>query len=198
MSISKSLFTNLLIPSSQSRLLYNPIYQDNNITDLILTNTSFINTLKAIEEFYIRNMANQKYEFIPNDYNKYITLYFALHNVLIRTSNPQLKLLFKITQEALMGAINSYTIYGNNLLLNLDVTNLQNNINDILSNKNEKIVEMANASGQLNINKSFKLAAVFNSYILIYGLPEYGIGFDPIKIAFLVDLLKKKGIDPYK
>ena len=67
-----------------------------------------------------------------------------------------------------------------------------------LSNKNEKIVEMANASGQLNINKSFKLAAVFNSYILIYGLPEYGIGFDPIKIAFLVDLLKKKGIDPYK
>ena len=197
MSTCKSLFTNLLLPS-HSRLLYNPIYQDNILTDLILTNKSFINTLKIIEEFYIKNMANKKYELIPNDYNNYITLYFALHNVLIRTSNPQLKLLFKITQEALMGAMNSYTIYGNNLLLNLDVNNLQNKINDILSNKNEKMVELANASGQLNISKSFKLATVFNDYILIYGLPEYGVGFDPIKIAFLVDLLKKRGIDPYK
>jgi hypothetical protein len=50
----------------------------------------------------------------------------------------------------------------------------------------------------LNITKSFKLASVFNNYILIYGLPKYGVGFDPAKIAFLADLLKKKGIDPYK
>jgi hypothetical protein len=33
---------------------------------------------------------------------------------------------------------------------------------------------------------------------LIYGLPQYGVGFDPVKIAFLADLLKKQGIDPYK
>jgi ribosomal protein L12E/L44/L45/RPP1/RPP2 len=196
MSISKSLFTSFLIPS-QSRLLYNPIYQ-NNTTDLILYNTSFFNTLKVIENFYVKNMANQRYENIPNDYNKYVTLYVILYKVLQNTNNPQLKLLFKITQEALMGAMNSITIYGDKLYLELQVNTLQQNLNDVLSNKNQKVVEIANATGQLNINKSFKLATVFNDYILIYGLPEFGVGFDPVKIEFLADLLKKKGIDPYK
>jgi hypothetical protein len=67
-----------------------------------------------------------------------------------------------------------------------------------LTGKNEKVVEMAQASGQLNITKSFKLAPVFNYYIIIYGMPAYGVGFDPVKINFLVDILKSKGINPYK
>ena len=133
-----------------------------------------------------------------NSYDKYVTLYFVLYKVLERTIDPNLKLLFKITQEALLGAMNSYAIYGNNLFLKLENNNLQNQINDILSKKNEKVVELANATGQLNITKSFKLASVFNNYILIYGLPQYGVGFDPVKIAFLADLLRNKGIDPYK
>lgn len=197
MSVSKSLF-NSSLNSSQSRSLHNPIYQNNNISDIIFINKSYVNTLKTIEEFYTRNMANKNYEKIPNDYNNYVTLYVVLYKILGCINNPQLKLLFKITQQALMGAMNSYTIYGNNLFLQLENNNLQNQINEYLSNTNQKVVELANASGQLNINKSFKLAAVFNNYILIYGLPQYGIGFDPVKIAFLADLLKKKGIDPYK
>jgi hypothetical protein len=196
MSISKSLFTSTLIPS-QSRLLYNPIYQ-NNTTDLIFYNKSFFNTLKIIEEFYVKNMANKHYENIPNDYNKYVTLYVILYKVLERTSNPQLKLLFKITQEALMGAMNSITIYGDKLYLELKVNTLEQKLNDVLLLENKKVVEIANATGELNINKSFKLATVFNDYILIYGLPEFGVGFDPVKVEFLADLLKKKGIDPYK
>jgi hypothetical protein len=196
MSISKSLFTSLLIPS-QSRSLYNPIYQ-NNTTDLIFYNKTFFNTLKIIEEFYVKNMANKHYENIPNDYNKYVTLYVILYKVLERTSNPQLKLLFKITQEALIGAMNSITIYGDKLYLELKVNTLEQKLNDVLLVENKKVVEIANATGQLNINKSFKLATVFNDYILIYGLPEFGVGFDPVKIEFLANLLKKKGIDPYK
>jgi hypothetical protein len=197
MSVSKSLFTNSIVPS-HFRVLYNPIIQTNNVSDIIILNKDFVNTLKIIEEFYVRNMANKKYEKIPNSYDKYVTLYFILYKVLERTIDPNLKLLFKITQEALVGAMNSYGIYGNNLFLKLENNNLQNKINDILSNKNEKVVELANATGQLNITKSFKLASVFNNYILIYGLPQYGVGFDPVKIAFLADLLKKQGIDPYK
>jgi len=196
MSISKSLFTSLLIPS-QSRSLYNPIYQ-NNTTDLIFYNKTFFNTLKIIEEFYVKNMANKHYENIPNDYNKYVTLYVILYKVLERTNNPQLKLLFKITQEALMSAMNSITIYGDKLYLELKVNTLEQKLNDVLLVENKKVVEIANATGQLNINKSFKLATVFNDYILIYGLPEFGVGFDPVKIEFLANLLKKKGIDPYK
>jgi hypothetical protein len=197
MSASKSLFNNAMIPTS-SRSLYNPIYQASGSNDLILMNASFIQTLQLIEQFYIHNMSIKQYEKIPNDYQRYLGLYMTLQRVIMRTSSAQLRLLFKIAQDALVGAINSYTIYGDNLLLKLDKTNLQNKINDILSNKNQKLLELGNTSGQLSVKKSFKLAAVFNNYILIYGCPAYGVGFDPAKIEFIANILRKMGINPFK
>ena len=189
MSVSKSLFSGEMVPSS-SRSLYNPIYQSgggSSGTDMILLNASFLQTLRTIEEFYGNHMAMKQYEKIPNDYQRYLGLYVTLHRVIGRTASAPL-----------VGAINSYTIYGDNLLLKLDKTNLQNKINDILSNKNEKLVELANTSGQLSVKKSFKLAAVFNNYILIYGCPAYGVGFDPAKIDFLAGVLRKMGVNPYR
>lgn len=186
-----------MIPTS-SRSLYNPIYQASGSNDLILMNASFIQTLQLIEQFYIHNMSIKQYEKIPNDYQRYLGLYMTLQRVIMRTSSAQLRLLFKIAQDALVGAINSYTIYGDNLLLKLDKTNLQNKINDILSNKNQKLLELGNTSGQLSVKKSFKLAAVFNNYILIYGCPAYGVGFDPAKIEFIANILRKMGINPFK
>ena len=198
MSISKSLFNTTMGPTS-CRSLYNPIYQNKGTADdLILLNASFIQTLRTIEEFYAKNMALKQYEKIPNDYQRYIGLYVTMQRIINQTSSLQLRRLFRIAQEALVGAINSYTIYGDNLLLRLDKTNLQNKINEILSNKNEKLVEMANTTGQLNVKKSFRLASVFNNYILIYGLPEYGVGFDPAKIEFLAGILRKMGVNPYR
>jgi hypothetical protein len=143
-------------------------------------------------------MATKQYENIPNDYQRYVGLYVTMQKLMLRTSSPQLKLLFKLAQDALTGAINSYTIYGDNLLLKLDKTNLQNKINDILSNKNEKLIELANTSGQLTLKKTFKLAAVFNNYILIYGCPAFGVGFDPAKIDFLANILRKMGVNPFR
>jgi len=197
MSVSKSLFNNTMIPSG-SRSLYNPIYQANENSDMILLNASFIKTLQVIENFYVHYMATKQYENIPNDYQRYVGLYVTMQKLMSRTSSPQLKLLFKLAQDALTGAINSYTIYGDNLLLKLDKTNLQNKINDILSNKNEKLIELANTSGQLTLKKTFKLAAVFNNYILIYGCPAFGVGFDPAKIDFLANILRKMGINPFR
>lgn len=200
MSVSKSMFSSSLVPSS-NRSLYNPIYQTGSGIgngDMTLLNESFIKTLRTIEEFYGKNMAEKHYEQIPNDYQRYLGLYVTLQKVIGRTSSSPLRLLFQLAQEALVGAINSYTIYGDNLLLKLDKTNLQNKVNDILSNKNEKLVELANTSGQLSVKKSFKLAAVFNNYILIYGCPAFGVGFDPAKIDFLAGVLRKMGVNPYR
>ena len=198
MSASKSLFNSTMIPSS-SRSLYNPIYQAGSGSgDLTIMNASFMKTLQLIEQFYANNMASKQYEKIPNDYQLYLGLYVTLQKVISRTSSAPLRLLFQLAQDSLVGAINSYTIYGDNLLLKLDKTNLQNKINDILSNKNEKLVELANTTGQLSVKKSFKLAAVFNNYILIYGCPAYGVGFDPAKIDFLAGVLRKMGVNPYR
>jgi hypothetical protein len=188
-----------MIPSS-NRSLYNPIYQASSSSsgDLTIMNASFMKTLQLIEQFYASNMASKQYEKIPNDYQVYLGLYVTLQKVISRTSSAPLRLLFQLAQDSLVGAINSYTIYGDNLLLKLDKTNLQNKINDILSNKNEKLVELANTTGQLSVKKSFKLAAVFNNYILIYGCPAFGVGFDPAKIDFLANILRKMGVNPYK
>jgi len=179
---SKSFFTNSLTLSS-SRSLHNPISLGYNggFGDAILLNESFLKTLQIISDFYGNNLASKNYENIPNDYNSFVGFYVTLQKVITRTMNPQLRLLFKLAQDTLVGAINSYTIYGDNLILRLDKTNLQNKVNEILSNKNEKLIELPNASGQLNVKKSFKLAAVF----------------DPAKINFLADLLRKRGINPY-
>ena len=166
MSASKSLFTNAII-SSNHRSLYNPISQSNgDYNDMILLNSSFVQTLQTIQEFYGKHLANKNYESIPNNYAQYIGLYTILYKIISKTNNPQLRLLFKIAQETLVGAINAYTIYGDNMILRLDKTNLQNKINEILSNKNERLLELPNANGKLNIKKSFRLAPVFNNYIL--------------------------------
>lgn len=194
---SKSLFTNSIV-SSNSRSLYNPILQNGSeYNDMVLLNSSFMKTLQMINDFYGKNMASKNYESIPNSYSQYVNFYTVLQRVIMRTKNPQLRLLFQIAQETLVGAINSYTIYGDNLLLKLDKTYLQNKVNDILSNKNEKLLEVPNATGSLSIKKSFRLAPIFNNYILIYGCPPYGAGFDPDKIQFLTELLNKNGIKPY-
>jgi len=98
----------------------------------------------------------------------------------------------------LQGAINAYALYGTNIALTIDKVGLKKTIEDILSGKNEKFIEMAQATGQLVITKTFKLAPLFNYYIIVYGMPAFGVGFDPIKIKFLTDVLVKNGINPYK
>jgi len=208
--ISKSLFSNGAIVN-YLRPVYDPIYTSrvtsggpggggfiSGANDLTLITDMNLVSFKQIEQLYASKMANKQYEQIPHDYNLYVELYVMVEQVKRKIKNDKLLTLVQIVEEALVGAINSYALYGYNISLNLDKVGLKKTIDDILTGKNEKVVEMAQASGQLNITKSFKLAPVFNYYIIIYGMPAYGVGFDPVKINFLVDILKSKGINPYK
>lgn len=211
--ISKSLFSNGVIVN-HLRPLYDPIYTGTTTTigggggggggfirganDLTLITEENLISFRNIESLYSSKMANKQYEQIPRDYDLYVDLYVSVDKVKRKIKNNKLLALINIVEDALMGAINSYALYGYNISLNLDKVGLKKTIDDILTGKNEKVVEMAQATGQLNITKSFKLAPVFNYYIIIYGMPAYGVGFDPIKINFLVDILKSKGINPYK
>jgi len=194
--MSKNMFTNAIITTN--RVLTNPITISYGHNDLDLITTSFMSTFNVIEYLYTANMANKNYEMIPNNYNQYVQLYMVLQKIQYKTKNKNLLLLLKIIQDALVGSINTYTLYGETIMLKLDKTNLEKKVDEILSNKNVKFVEMSNTSGQMTITKSIKLAAVFNYYITIYGMPAYGVGFDPTKIAYLVDILKTRGINPYK
>ena len=197
-AVSKSMFNNMIITKKRNLIGYggDSIITNNNELSLI-TDDNLID-LNKIYTLYSSNMARKQYENIPNDFNLYVDLYVMVEKLKSKITNNVITTLVRIVENALVGAINSYALYGYNVSLNLDKVGLKKTIDDILSGKNEKVVEMAQASGQLSITKSFKLAPVFNYYIIIYGMPAYGVGFDPVKINFLVDILKSKGINPYK
>uniref|UniRef100_A0A6C0DQ85 Uncharacterized protein n=1 Tax=viral metagenome TaxID=1070528 RepID=A0A6C0DQ85_9ZZZZ len=194
--ISKSIFSNAT--ATAYRPIYNPV--DNGVVlrpiNASILPPDVVASLEAVELNYTLPMSNKNYEVIPNDYNQYVQLYNILYNIVQTYTDPTLITLLKIAKEALQGAINSYAIYGDNIACKLDALNLQQQVNDCLSNKNEHTV--ATGSGTMTITRSFKLAPVFNYYIVLYGMPAAGVGFDPIRINFLVNLLIRVGINPYK
>lgn len=202
--ISRSMFFNTT-SSEYARLVYNPVQQgassgggggSGGSGQLAIIDNEFYNSLYTIEQRYGLKMAEKLYENIPNDYNAYILLYVQVQLMMKQVTDYRLLILLKLAQEALKGAINSYALYGTTITLTYDKNNLQKTIADILSGKNNNCV--ASATGNLSITKTFKLANVFNAYLIIYGMPSFGVGFDPIKINFLVDVLKQNGIEPYK
>jgi len=204
-SYSKSIFTNSTV-FSNTRSLIDPIslgiYSTSSgggaTSDVLdFLTASYLSILRIIETQYGANMANKTYENIPSDYNKYAQLVSDLKVIQTKTKNTTLTLLLKIAEDTLIGAVNSYALYGDNLILQVDKTNLEKRVNDILTDKNVKLVENTFSYSNMSVQKTFKLAAVFNYYIMIYGLPAQGVGFDPVKISFLVNILTEKGIDPY-
>uniref|UniRef100_A0A6C0HC97 Capsid protein n=1 Tax=viral metagenome TaxID=1070528 RepID=A0A6C0HC97_9ZZZZ len=187
------------------RPMYNPVYTSNKMGigaggagEFSLISDYDLVDLKVIQTFYSSKIKDKLYEHIPNDYDKYIKLYYAIEKIKSKITNQKLLTMVQIAQDTLQGAINAYALYGTNIALTIDKVGLKKTIEDILSGKNEKFIEMAQATGQLVITKTFKLAPLFNYYIIVYGMPAFGVGFDPIKIKFLTDVLVKNGINPYK
>lgn len=199
--VGKSLFNNS-IQSGLERSLLNPISLGQTTTavssgEVDLISSTYYDILKIIESLYGANMSSKQYEAIPNNYDKYIQLYEALQELQAQTTNADLTLLLQIAEHTLVGAVNSYTIYGENILLRVDKTTLENRVSELLNKVNVETVNDGETTSTLSLTRSFRLAAVYNYYIMIYGMPASGTGFDPVKISFLVDILTEKGIDPY-
>jgi hypothetical protein len=203
-SYSKSIFTNSTV-FSNTRSLIDPISlgitssggggTSSDVLDFLTS--SYLSILRIIKTEYGDNMANKTYENIPSSYDEYASLVSNLKIIQSKTTNSTITLFLKIAEDTLIGAVNSYALYGDNLILQVDKANLEKRVNDILTDKNTKLVENTFSNSNMSVQKTFKLAAVFNYYIMIYGIPAPGVGFDPVKITFLVNILTEKGIDPY-
>jgi hypothetical protein len=203
-SYSKSIFTNSTV-FSNTRSLIDPISlgitssggggTSSDVLDFLTS--SYLSILRIIKTEYGDNMANKTYENIPSSYDEYASLVSNLKIIQSKTTNSTITLFLKIAEDTLIGAVNSYALYGDNLILQVDKANLEKRVNDILTDKNTKLVENTFSNSNMSVQKTFKLAAVFNYYIMIYGIPTPGVGFDPVKITFLVNILTEKGIDPY-
>lgn len=188
---SKSLFNR---NSNMERSLINPVGVSS--AQLIFSQET-MNALKAVQEYYTLNLSIKKYDKIPTDYQKFLHLFKIISASQAKINNKNLKLLFKITEEGLMGAMNSYGLNFTATELTLQNNILKQQIDDILSGKNVKSAFGTN-TGQLSIKKAFTLAPLFSYYIMLYGLPEHGVGFDQYKLSTLLNILEKHCIDPYK
>jgi hypothetical protein len=203
-SYSKSIFTNSTV-FSNTRSLIDPISlgitssgSGGTTYDVLeFLTSSYLSILRIIKTQYGDNMANKTYENIPSSYDEYASLVSNLKIIQSKTTNSTITLFLKIAEDTLIGAVNSYALYGDNLILQVDKANLEKRVNDILTDKNTKLVKNTFSNSNMSVQKTFKLAAVFNYYIMIYGIPAPGVGFDPVKNTFLVNILTEKGIDPY-
>ncbi len=204
MSISKSLITNT-VKSGLSRSLINPVndifrtISSSSSSSLEVLNAAYLTMLERIKNNYGRHIVTKTYESIPRSQEEYINLLTQLRELQDETkNNEQLTLLLDIVEQTLIGSINSYTLYGENVIMAVDKSRLERKVEQILSEVNkETTTTSASITNTFAITQNVQLAAVYNYYIMIYGMPCADEGFDPIKLTFLVETLRGKGIDPY-
>jgi len=153
-------------------------------TTAIFLDGQQLSIMKEIDASYGYPLATKLYNEIPSSYSIYVYYYTLLKEMEIKATNPTILLLLRIIEHLLVGSINAFGLYTSNLMLTTDKTGLNTKINDILSNKNVKNVEVTCNRGTINMTQTFTLAPVFNAYILVYGLPQPGVGFDPRRVAF--------------
>lgn len=190
-SASRSLITN---NKNVLRTVINPI-ETASAQDLQF-DRDLIRTLKTIELDYVKNMAERKYLQISQDMDKYLTLDYQVGLNLATAKNSNVKLLLEIARDGLTGALHSRTLNTDVTELTIKNTILEQRIEDILSGKNE-VSAMDDTCGEFVITKTFKLAPLYSYYIMLYGLPAFGVGFDPAKLTLVADILRRYCIEPF-
>jgi len=159
-------------------------------------NPGLLKVLSRIENNYVEKMAQRKHLEIPDSLPDYLFLNDSMLNAIGKERNTNLKLLFQTVRDGLEGAINSKICHIRGIELELQVLGLNKTIEDILSGKNE-VTAIGDVCGGLSVNKTVKLKPLYSNYIYLYGMPAFGVGFDPVKLSLLVTILQKNGINPY-
>lgn len=155
------------------------------------------NALKKIETLYVGKMALRKHLEIPTSVPAFLSLNDTMLDAISKQKNTNLRLLFQIARDGMDGSIYSRGLYSENADLEIRVLTLTKQNEDILSGKNE-LKALTGASGQISITKTFKLAPIYSYYIYLYGMPAYGVGFEPTKLSLLATIMQKYGVNPYK
>ena len=172
----------IITESFASDTLFHPMYQ-------VLT-AEDVSLLQNIHDNYSLPLSKQQYETISTDIE-------ALSNILAKiksfqiwnTGEESIQLIMNIVEDALMGSLNMAALYMNNVYDEYKITLLQSKENDILSKKNQ-MASMESSEGQFMIQQSVFLTPLYNNYIYLYGLPKFGVGFDPDKLVFVEKLLR--------
>ena len=188
MSRSKSLMTS---SQNTSKSVINPVSTSSQ--QELQFSAPIIQALNVIESNYVEKMARRKYLEIPESVFDYLTLNDTMLAAIAKQKNTNLRLLFQIATDGLVGALHSKTLSADNTDLNFQVLMLNTKVEDILSGKNE-VKAIGENSGEFVITKTFKLSPLFSYYIYLYGMPAYGVGFDATKLSLLRTIMTKYGL----
>ena len=184
-----------LISNNYSPTPYRNMISNSDIDRIQLLPNDVLIILQKIETLYTNNMATLQYDLIPSNYIELMQLYNIILTSYRNTNNSTLKLLLKITGEALISSMNTYGLFQSNNQLNTEILVLNQKINQL---EHPVITEnISISSGNLSLTKTFTLAPIFSIYISLYGMPKQGVGFDPNRMSDLLVILEKNGIDPY-
>ena len=162
----------------------------------IQLNATTIPALDMISLNYVKNLANRQYPSIPLSEQEYLLLHNIVTSEIATQTNTNLKKLLQLAIDGMTGSRHGRTLNEDNVDLNLQVLLLNRKVDDILSKKNE-VTAIGGTSGEFVITKTFKLAPLYSYYIYLYGMPAYGVGFDPSKLNILAGMLQKYNINPY-
>ena len=156
-----------------------------------------LETLLSIQTLYTSRLANKNYTDIPVDFSQYLKLRSIANDAVSKYHDiPALSILFQITVDGITGAINIFGLNTLNTETKVQNLYLQGVIQEIINGVNVTKA-FDETSGTLAMNQSFQLAPLFRYYISLYGLPEPGVGFDPVKLSLVLTALENSGIDPY-
>ena len=140
--------------------------------------------LQRIHDLYTVVLANRSYDKIPTDYDQYITFLNDLKTIDVH-HNLTLRLLLEIAKETLIGAMNVTAMHQSVVYNDLQVLLLNKRIDEIMKNKNMSNTVSEGVTADFALVKVFKLSPVYSYYIQLYGMPAFGVGFDPDKLAYL-------------
>jgi hypothetical protein len=152
--------------------------------DVILTAIQ-IKNLEDILNLYCTPLSLKQWEKINTNQTVYLETLGKLLSINVTERN--FKLLLAIAEDALIGSVVSVPFYSRLVYNELKIHKLNTETSDILSNKNVESA-LSLATGNLEFVKTMVLPPLLSRYMTIYGIPEFGVGFDPIKIAFIQSL----------
>jgi hypothetical protein len=98
-------------------------------------------------------------------------------------------MMMNIVETGLLGSFNMGVLYTNNAYDEYKLTMMHKEEQDILSKKNQKTT-INSTEGQLSAEQTIYLSPLYNNYISMYGMPSFGVGFDPDKLMFVDKLMR--------
>ena len=140
--------------------------------------------LKRVHDLYTVVLASRTYDKLPTDYDQYITFLNDLKTIDVH-GNLTLRLLVEIAKETLIGSMNVTAMYQSVVYNDLQVLLLNKRIDDIMKNKNVSSTISEGVTADFTMVKVFKLSPIYSYYIQLYGMPSFGVGFDPDKLTCL-------------